>query len=131
MPYIIVINVGIFAFLDGVVFANNSIVTEDEIGSGDSHALLCYTNLPDCCRSIDKERGALGEWYGPVGEKVPKMYDAISKDFSAYRNRGPSVVRLHRVINKTLPNGIFQCEVNDANGSLQSVYIGVYSESKG
>ena len=119
---------GVFTFLNGLVLTNNSIVTKDEIGSGNNHAILCYTNLHDCCRNIDNMMGgALGEWYDPMGEIVPKEFDALS----IYRNRGLGVVRLHRVMNKILPSGIFKCEVNDRNGLLQSAYIGVYTESEG
>ena len=120
----------VFGFLSGRVLANNSIVTDEEIGSKDNQALLCYTNLTECCHSTH-QRPVLGQWYDPTGNVVQKMYDAISNNLSVYRNRGPSVVRLFRVMNKTLPSGIFKCEVNDANGSLQSVHIGVYPKSEG
>ena len=40
-------------------------------------------------------------------------------------------MRLHNVMNEMLPSGIFQCEVNDTNGSLQSIYIGVYPDNEG
>ena len=122
---------GVFSFLSGVVLANNSIVTNNMIGSEDNHALHCYTNLLECCNRIVNVRPVLGEWYDPAGGRVPNMHDATSEGLSVYRNRDQSVVRLYRVMNKMLPRGIFQCKVNDTNGSLQSVYVGVYPDGEG
>ena len=123
--------IGVFGFLSGVVLANNSIVSKDEIGNENKDALLCYTSLSECCSGIHKVRPVLGEWYDPAGERVPNMHHATNQDLSVYRNRGPSVLRLHHIMMKILPRGIFQCEVNDSSGSLQSIYIGVYSDSEG
>ena len=46
---------------------------------------------------------------------------------SIYRNRGPSVVRLNRRNNAMMPTGVFRCEIPDASGTNQNVYVGVYS----
>ena len=122
---------GVFGFLSGNVLANNSIVINEEIGSEDKNALLCYTNLAECCKGDQNERPALGQWYDPAGDRVLSLGDANMQNLSVYRNRGPSVVRLHNVMNEMLPSGIFQCEVNDTSGSLQSIYIGVYPDNEG
>ena len=52
---------GVFGFLSGNVLANNSIVTNEEIGSEDKYALLCYTNLAECCKGVQNKRLALGQ----------------------------------------------------------------------
>ena len=120
-----------FGFLSGAVLANNSIVTNDMIGSEDKEALLCYTSNFVCCNKVHNEREVSGQWYDPAGERVPNRDDATSKGLSVYRNRYQSVVRLYRVMNKMLPSGIFRCEVEDAGGSLQRIYVGVYPEGEG
>ena len=97
-------------------------MTLDEIGVG-SAALFCLTNKTDCCRSSDTPQGVggIGEWFYPNGSLVRN--DASGDDI--YRGRGPSVVLL-QYRNNAQTTGVFRCEVPDASGTNQSLYVGVY-----
>ena len=90
---------------------NGDILITD-IGEGDSDALLCYTDLTQCCRSHETSTdiGALGNWLYPNGSAVPIA--PSGNDF--YRDRGLSLVRLNRRNNATSPEGLFCCVVPDA-----------------
>ena len=88
-------------------------------------ALLCYTDNKNCCAVSRDMR--MGEWYYPSGVVVGHDDDGAR----FYRNRGPSVVRLHRKENPTMPTGVFHCEVPVASRVNQSIYIGVYPEGQG
>ena len=107
-------------FLGGSVYGNNSVVTISDIGEG-SEALHCLTNKVDCCSGA--EGPALGEWYFPSNGSA---VGSSNGGGSIYRNRGPSTVRLNRRNNAMMPTGVFRCEVLDANGTNQNVYVGVY-----
>ena len=90
-----------------------------DIGEGDDGALLCFTDLIQCCRGDDTSiaTAPLGEWFFPNGSAVP--ISSAGGDF--YRTRGPSVVRLHCRNNATSPIGQFCCEVPDATSINMSV----------
>ena len=45
--------------------------------------------------------------------------------------RGPSVVRLHRKSNSSMQVGLFHCEILDARGMDQSIFIGIYPNLQG
>ena len=118
---------GVGLLLNGVLYGNNSIVTLDEIGE-DSATLFCLTNKTDCCRSSDTPPGVggIGEWFFPDGSSVRSI---IPGD-DIYRGRGPSVVALHRR-NNAQTTGVFRCEVPDASGINQHLYVGVYPVNSG
>ena len=105
----------------GYIYENNSIVTVDEIAENDG-ALLCYTNNVECCESSRQ-----GEWYFPNGTTVGTSGDGSG----FYRNRGPSVVRLNRRNNAMMPTGVFRCEIPDASGTNQSIYIRIDPRGEG
>ena len=84
-------------------------------------ALLCLTNNVDCCRRNK------GEWYFPNGSRV-RIYGSGD---DVYRNRGPSMVRLHHRNNSIPPTGIFHCKIPDVNERYNSVYVGIYLEEYG
>ena len=102
--------------LNGVNYSNNSIVNITDIGEGVSDSLLCFTNNTNCCESPRR-----GEWYFPNMSIVRIK----GEDGSFYRDRGPSVVRLHRRHNATMPTGPFCCEIPDANNVTHRIYITV------
>ena len=92
------------------------------------------TDLLACCRSeYTGGRWPLGDWFFPNDTAVPNTiiehlgYGAIVWDF--YRNRGPSVVRMHR--RRGGVTGIYRCEVPDANGVYQRMYVGLYTGNTG
>ena len=101
--------------LRGKLYTNDSYILITNIGEGDEGALLCFTDLVQCCRNeySPDESGALGKWFYPNGSDVG-MYDD-AEEF--YTNRGPSRVRLNRRNDTTSPIGSFCCEVPDANFS--------------
>ena len=106
--------------LKGRLYGNNDIVTIDNIDESDS-SLLCYTNNLLCCGNRQ------GEWYFPSGASV----GTSGAGGNFYRNRGPSVVRLNRRNNAMMPTGVFHCEIPDASGTSQSIYVGLYPEGVG
>ena len=119
-----IINFTDIAFqLSGMFYVNNSNVAIGGIGVGDN-ALLCLTDATQCCRGSDNPSGTLGEWYFPDGTLVP---DGQGASRSIFRNRGPSVVRLNRRNNAQSPTGVYRCEIPDAIGTDQNIFVGVYS----
>lgn len=121
---------GVFAFLNGSVLENNSIVTLSEIGSEDHNALLCYTNLSECCKAkqSNTSRG-LGEWFYNQRTIVNRILSKIGYFIS----RDLSVVRLHHNISTTdlLPVGIFTCQIPDSNTEIHTIHIGIYPAEEG
>ena len=98
-------------------YVNNSNILITDIGEGDSSALLCHTNLKNCCRSEQTNNNyytGLGEWLHPNSSTV--NIRALNEAF--YRNRDRSVVRLHRRGDSTSPTGKFCCEIPDANYTI-------------
>lgn len=113
------------------MIANNSIVTEFEIGARTYTALLCYTNLQRCCHATNTDSTPIGQWYYPDGNVVPNMACAESKNLSAYRNRGNNWIRLNRYGNETLETGIYECKIPaDMRGNV-SIFVGVYHKMAG
>lgn len=97
------------------MYANNSVLSLADVGEG-TNALLCKTNLIDCCGTVPFREG---EFYYPNGIQVP--IDRLRHGF--YRNRGDQMIRLNRRQNINTPNGEFRCEIRDADGVIQSLYI--------
>ena len=120
------VHVGILLVLGCQSYHNNSIVTLTDIAKGD-RALLCSTDETNCCGGPKDMSNRMGEWYYPSGSVVGRDSDGTR----FYRDRGPSVVRLHRKGNTAVPTGVFHCEVPVASGVNQSTYIGVYPEGQG
>ena len=110
--------------LRGRLHGNNSIVNLNEIGN-DNEALLCLTNNTNCCSS-DESAERLGHWYLP-NSTIP--VDVYGDEF--YGNRGPSVIRLHRHNDSIMLSGIFHCDIPDANGINQNIYVGIYMQEDG
>ena len=89
-----------------------------DIGENE-HALMCRTNKPGCCKA-----SATGEIFYPNGVAVSKR--KFSPEF--YRDRGKGVVRLNRRVvsgfeESTPPLGTYRCQVPDACGREQRVFI--------
>ena len=103
-------------------YTNNSIVNRTDIGTG-SAALLCTTTLPGCCTSALQTT----QWYFPDGSQVMN-----NGGLPYYRTRStnPRAVRLHRNPQGTT-TGIFRCDILDASGVLQSMFVGIYDSGTG
>ena len=105
-------------------------MTLEEIGEGDT-ALLCKTNLTECCRpsptspNVSENMPAVGNWYFPNGTIVPSS----SKQWDFRRTRDQMVVLLHR--RRGGVNGIYRCEIRDSLNVTWTIYIGVYAASTG
>ena len=79
-----------------------------------------------CCgRAQSPDNVVLGDWYYPNGTGVIKS----SEMWDFYRNRGPSVVRLHR--RRGGEPGIYCCVIPDAADVNQTMYIGLYTAITG
>ncbi len=86
----------------------------DDIGE-DDEALFCVTDSLSCCRSTRCQ----GEFYFPDETTVPIRI--LARNF--YRNRGNRFIRLNRRNSAKSPIGKYCCEIPDASGVVQRVYI--------
>ena len=109
--------------LEGQHYGNGSHILIGEIGEGDGTALLCVTDLVQCCRGDDTpgEGGPLGEWLYPNGSLV--RLSGSNDDF--YRSRGPGSVLLNRRNNAMSPIGLFCCVVPDASSTDKTTCINI------
>ena len=105
-------------------------MTNTNIGTDDA-ALMCTTTRLGCCLSTDGS-----EWYFPNRSAV-QTRRLIGDTTTYYRSRtflGVAVaggtVRLHRNPGATT-TGVFHCEILDASGDLQSIYVGIYTATTG
>ena len=116
---------GIGLTLNNVQYTNNSVVNITDIGTG-SAALLCTTTYVPCCFSVPRPGN---HWYFPNGTRV-----SITNTLPYYRTRmgnpEPGTVLLHRNSGATT-TGIFRCDILDASGIFQSIYVGIYTATTG
>ena len=130
---------GIYFSLRDTTYQNNSLVTLEDIGEN-SDALHCMTDYIACCGRSESPGGVvLGDWHYPNGTRVPNTILNYSYAYNYsyrqlyiwdfYRNRGPSVVRMHR--REGGVNGIYHCVIPDTTGVNQTIYIGMYTASTG
>ena len=117
---------GITLILSSVQYTNNSVVTITDVGTG-SAALLCTTTNTSCCSSGNPAT----QWYFPNGTQVPNLGSSPpSMTFSRTRSTSPAAVRLNRNPEATT-TGVFQCDIPDDSGDLQSIYVGIYNATTG
>ena len=123
---------GIWFTLNNVQYTNNSVVTIMDIGTG-SAALNCTTTYEPCCFSVPSPGT---HWYFPNGSRVERTgatyYRSRTSTFRyprAYFDP-PGRVLLHRNPWATT-TGIFHCEILDARGTFQSLYVGIYTATTG
>ena len=116
---------GVVVVLNGAIIPNHGFVLLDNIGEP-PNSLRCLTdNIACCARAQSPGRGILGDWYYPNGTGVANS--GVMWEF--YRNRGQSVVRLNR--RRGGVTGIYRCEIPDAAGVDQTMFIGVYTANTG
>ena len=120
---------GVYLSLNGRVIPNHGYVVIGGIGTaGDGTALLCITNHPADSGTMNNPNSG-GDWFGPDGTTV--AFDEPNVP-GFRRNRGPMVVRLYRDTATDPPaEGIYQCEIMDAAGTTQMLYVGLYSTGGG
>ena len=117
---------GIGLTLNSVQYTNNSVVNITDIGTY-SAGLFCTTTNSGCCSSANPAT----QWYLPNGSQVQNLgFSPPSKTFSRTRYRSPAAVLLHRNPGATT-TGIFRCDILDASGDLQSLYVGIYTATTG
>ena len=113
---------GIGLTLNNVSYTNNSVVNITDIGTG-SAALICTTTYRPCCLSANQET----QWYLPNGTQLS---NANTQPYYRTRSRSPGVVYLNRNPGATT-TGVFHCDIPDASGDLQSIYVGIYTATTG
>ena len=101
--------------VDGRTYPNNSVTSLWNVGENDK-ALSCITDYAQCCSAFPYRQG---EFYYPNGERVR----ILGTGDGMYRNRGNQEIRLNRKKDVTFPFGRFRCELPNANGIIQSIYI--------
>ena len=120
--YIIVTHTDVYLSLNGTVIPNHGYVEISRIGSTDDSALLCHTNNPPPTPSGTSG----GDWFAPDGTRVD------GTDVPGFtRNRGAMVVRLGEFSGTPPLEGIYRCEIEDADETLQTVYVGLYNAGAG
>ena len=97
-------------------------MTITEVGT-DSAALLCTTTLPECCYSSS---GGANGWFFPNGGEVMRQ----GSQYYRTRAQSPGTLLLHRNSEGTT-TGIFRCDIPDASGVTQSLYVGIYTNTTG
>ena len=101
--------------LKGRFLGNNSEVAISDIGDGDDAALLCYSSLKDCCRTVRR-----GEWYFP--DDVEILPRARTRG-GFFRNRNDRFIRLNRIEGEAAMAGVYRCEIPDENDDRQNMFI--------
>jgi hypothetical protein len=110
----------VYLYLRGRLYVrNSSYIDIDDIGEGDNGALVCVTDLTQCCSvGVDTVGDAvLGRWFYPNGTDVP----VDGYGYAFYSSRGQSSVRINRRNNIRSPSGLYCCEVPDASNTQQRV----------
>ena len=119
---------GIGLTLNNVEYTNNSVVTITDIGTG-SAALRCTTIYRPCCFSNPPTH-----WYFPNGSQIYNTntlpYYRSRIDGSPLTPGRAGAVLLHRNPGATT-TGVFCCDILNANGDLQSIYVGIYTATTG
>ena len=106
-----------------MLHTNNSVVNITDIGT-DSAALICTTTNPRCCLSTDGSH-----WYFPDGSQVQRTGTTYNRTRTT-SEFGGGTVRLNRNPGATT-TGVFRCDILDASGDLQSLYVGIYNATTG
>ena len=105
-------------------------MTVTDIGSSFfMSALFCLTPSLECCSDSETPNAAsvTREWYLPDGTPV------ASDNSPFIKSRVSSAVSLHndRFSSNTAPSGVYRCEIPDASGTSQNIYVGIYPQGDG
>ena len=116
--------------LNGQLYLNNSVVTVTDIGSSFfMSTLFCLTPSLECCSDSETPNAASvnREWYLPDARSVTSANSPFIKI------RSSSAVSLHRDLfsSTTAPSGVYHCEIPDASGASQNIYVGIYPQGDG
>ena len=105
-----------------MTLANNSIVTNTDIGTGVA-TLNCTTTYTPCCFSGNRE----AQWYFPNGSQVPNN---PALPYQRTREQNPGRVTLNRNSESTI-TGNFHCDILDANWVIWSFYVEIDDTATG
>ena len=108
---------GIGLALYGVQYPNNSVVNIADIGTG-STALHCTITYRPCCSSAY-------HWYFPNGTRLT---DVSTLPYYSVRSSAAVLLNCNSGATTT---GVFHCDILDASGDLQSLYVGIYTATTG
>ena len=108
--------------LNGIIYPNNSIISLSSIGVMEQ-ALMCKTDLTTCCGTPPNR---MGEFYYPNGAAV----SVSSAGHAFYRDRKDMRIRLNRRDSVQAPTGRFRCDIPDASGTIQVLYVFLIAESE-
>ena len=139
MKYSIYCTTYIFSSLDlgfllnSRLYHNNSVVTLTDIranyGLHIYRGIYCLTPSLECCSDSETSNAAsvTREWYLPDGRPV------TSHNSPFIKSRVSSAVSLHHdpFYFTPAPSGVYHCEIPDANGTSQNIYVGIYSQEDG
>jgi hypothetical protein len=105
-------------------------VTVTDIGNSFfMSALFCLTPSLECCSDSETPNAAsvTREWYLPDGRPV------TSNNSPFIKSRVSSAVSLHRnrFSFNPAPAGVYRCEIPDASGNSQNIYVGIYRQGDG
>ena len=106
-------------FLNGQTYSNNTALSSSDIGEK-AGALICLTNLLECCSSDGTGSGPLGSWTLPSGSVAPSSGSSLTM------SRGLSSVLLNRGRFVTAPSGIYTCEIPDSSRTTRVIYFYAY-----
>ena len=82
--------------------------------------LLCFTDHKNCCSSETAQ--VTGTWFFPNGSKIGIQ----TTDSNIYIERDLGVVGLLYWNSTTIPSGVYRCEIPDASGIKQKVYVRIH-----
>ena len=88
-----------------------------------SSALFCLTPSLECCNDSETPNAAsvTREWYLPDGRSLTSVNSPFTK------TRVSSAVSLHISDPfSTTESGVYRCEIPDASGTSQDIYVGIY-----
>ena len=104
-------------------------MTVTDIGGSIGLGIYCLTPSLECCSDSETPNAAsvTREWYLPDGRPVasdnsPFIKNGVSSAVNLYRNRFSF---------NTAPNGVYRCEIPDASGTSQNIYVGIYPQGAG
>ena len=105
------------------MYANNRIVTITDIGTF-NESLFCTTTYSPCCTRYENPES---DWYFPNGSAI---LNVPWLPYFRTRYVASGSVQLNRNPEGTM-TGIFRCDIPDARGTTQSLYVGIYTSTTG
>ena len=96
---------------------NHSYVDLNTVGTDNTDAVQCHTDLLTCCSG--GQGPDRGDWYLPNGNRLPFSGDV-------YEARNDRVVRLFYTSNGGT-SGIYHCDIPITGGVRKSAYVGLYT----